>query len=136
MSDAPTTLGSAESDSWNGREVWLLGFVGEVPAGRGRGVGGGRDAARCAARGRGWPAGEARGVGGGVRKVAWRGRAGGVSATRRESAEDDGGSAVTRRRSAGGLPTGSRDRWTVLDRTQSVGMTEALWRKGGKGRRE
>ena len=93
------------------------------------GVGGGRDAARCAARGRGWPAGEARGVGGGVRKVAWRGRAGGVSATRRESAKDDGGSAVTRRRSAGGLPTGSRDRWTVLDRTQSVGMIEALWRK-------
>ena len=114
MSDAPSPPGSAESDSWNGREVWLLGFVGEVPAGREQGAGGGSDAARCAARGRGgrreepekWVAVCGRSPG--------RGRAGGVSAMRRESAEDDGGSAATRHRSAGGLPTGSWDGWCSI----------------------
>ncbi|KAM9706033.1 protein Mdm4 isoform 3-T9 [Dama dama] len=38
---------------------------------------------------------------------------------RRESAEDDGGSAVTRHGSAGGLPTGSRDGWCSIGRKQT-----------------
>ena len=68
-----------------------------------------RGAGRPGARGGGWerrgqvcgagqgrPAGGAREVGGGVRKVAWARPGWWVSAMRRESAEDDGGSAVTR----------------------------------------
>lgn len=129
MSDAPTPPGSAESGSWNGREVWLWVSLARC---RQAGAGGGRAAGRCAARGRGsrreepeegWRRAEGRPGEAGL--VGGRRHATRIRAARRWEC-------VTRRRSAGGLPTGSRDRWKMLDRTQSVGTTGLFGRKAGK----